>query len=100
MLKRRPGESPMQQARAEANASVPRENRYNQILQVLGDKQMTSREIAYEMYRRHMIPTSDVNFVRPRLTEMMDDGRIEPCGKGKDKDTGRTVTVFERRLEA
>lgn len=80
-----------------AELEVDKHLRYSQILECLGDKEMTAKEIANEMYMRGMIPTNERNFTSPRLTEMLRDGRIEPVGKKKCDWTGKTVTVFKRR---
>lgn len=80
-----------------AELEVDKHLRYSQILECLGDKEMTAKEIANEMYMRGMIPTNERNFTSPRITEMLRDGRIEPVGKKKCDWTGKTVTVFRRR---
>lgn len=83
--------------RAEANENVPRTLRYAQILDVLGDREMTARQIAMEMWARGMIPTSERNFTAPRLTEMSRDGRVEPCGYTQDEWTHKNVTLYRKR---
>ena len=83
--------------RAESNESVPRQLRCSQILEVLGDREMTAREIALDMWTRGMIPTSERNFTAPRLTEMSNDGRVEPCGYKMDEWTHKNVTLYRRR---
>ena len=80
-----------------ANLEVDKNLRYRQILECLGDREMTAKEIAQEMYMRGYIPTNERNFTSPRITEMLRDGRIEPVGKKKCDWTGKTVTVFKRR---
>ena len=82
-----------------AELEVDKHLRYSQILECLGDKEMTAKEIANEMYMRGMIPTNERNFVSPRLTELSIEGVVEPCGKRKCLWTGRTVTTFRRRKE-
>lgn len=80
-----------------AELEVDKHLRYSQILECLGDREMTAKEIAQEMYMRGYIPTNERNFTSPRITEMLRDGRIEPVGKKKCDWTGKTVTVFKRR---
>lgn len=41
----------------------------------------------------------DPNFVRPRLTELYDDGIIEATGKKKSPHTGKSVTVWKLKEE-
>lgn len=76
---------------------VDKRKRYREILEVLGDKELTAKEIAQEMYMRGYIPTNERNFVSPRATEMLIDGRLEVVGKKKCDWTGKTVSIFKRR---
>lgn len=100
MEKRRPGEAPTLETRAEAEAKVNRALRYKQILECLreyGEQGMTAKECAVLMMRKGYIPTSERNFTAPRLTEMAQKGMVEPIGKTKCKYTGRTVAVYAER---
>lgn len=81
-----------------AELEVDKNLRYTQILECLGKEEMTAKEIANEMYLKGMIPTNERNFVSPRATEMLRDGRLEVVGKKKCRWTGKTVTIFRRRL--
>lgn len=81
-----------------AELEVDKNKRYQQILECLGDKEMTAKEIAHEMYMRGMIPTNERNFTSPRITELLKDGTLEIAGKKKCEWTGKTVTMFRRRL--
>jgi predicted ArsR family transcriptional regulator len=49
---------------------------------------MTARQIANEM------GFSDLNAVKPRLTELQSMGRIEAIDKGYDELTGRNVAIW------
>ena len=53
------------------------------------DEQMTARQIAYEL------GFSDLNAVKPRLTELRKAGRVKAVGKQKDPLTGVSVAVYE-----
>lgn len=64
--------------------------RANEILKALGDDQMTARQIATKM------GFSDLNAVKPRLTELKAQGLIEAVGKAVDLTTGRTTAIYER----
>lgn len=81
-----------------AELEVDKNKRYRQILECLGDKELTAKEIANEMYMSGYIPTNERNFSSPRITEMLRDGRIEVVGKKKCEWTGKSVSVFRRRL--
>ena len=51
---------------------------------------MTARQLAYKL------GYSDLNAVKPRLTELMRDNKVKAVDKFKDGLTGRSVEVFER----
>lgn len=96
MIKRRYGECPTLDTRAEANESVDKAKRYRQIVSVMRDYKapLTAKEIAWLMYKLGYIPTDERNFTAPRLTEMSKKGMVEPCGKKTCHYTGKTVTVY------
>ena len=102
MEKRQPGEYTTYDTRGEANEKVDRQKRYNQILEILGehDEGLTAKETAVYMMRKKYIPTSERNFTAPRLTELMDMGRVEPIGKKVCEYTGKKVAVYAIRREA
>ena len=54
------------------------------------DRPMTAREIAYKLN------FSDLNAVKPRLTEMKERGTVEVIGKAYDQLTGVHVSVYRR----
>lgn len=66
-------------------------SRKKAILDILGDKGMTAREIAYAM------GFNDLNAVKPRLTEMKNEMLIVAVGKKVDPVTERNVAVWRRR---
>lgn len=82
--------------RADAEVSVDKNKRYKQILEILGDKEMTAKEIAVEMYNKGYTPSTERNFSQPRLNELMNKRIVEPIGKKKCKYTGRTVAVYKK----
>ena len=86
--------------RNQANQEVDKQKRYSEILECLGDKEMTAKEIAQEMYERGYIPTNERNFTSPRLTELSIQGIVEPTGKKKCGWTNKSVTTYKRRLES
>lgn len=98
---RRPGEIPMLETRAEAEATVDKRKRYEQILEVMSEYQpLTAKEIAVRMFIRGYIPDKDRNHVSPRLTEMMHDGKVEPVGKKYCEYTKKKVTCWSLVEEA
>lgn len=82
------------ETRRESFEKTDRATRRSIILAALGDEELTAREILKR------IGFSDMNFVRPRLTELMQSGRVEAAGKKWDKITERNVTVFRRKTNA
>lgn len=62
--------------------------RANDILQFMGDRELTARQIAYGM------GFSELNAVRPRLTELKEAGKVEVVKKAYDPVTDRNVAVW------
>lgn len=50
--------------------------------------EMTAREVVSRLGK------VDMNYARPRITEMAQRGLLEECGKKKDPVTGKSVTVW------
>lgn len=88
------------ETRHDSHEKVNKEKRYMQIKEILGDKEMTAKEIADAMCKKGYIPTNERNFVSPRATELLHDGIIDVVGKKKCKWTGKTVSVFKLRKTA
>lgn len=68
-------------------------NRCIEILDAMGDREMSARQIAFEL------GAEDLNYVRPRLTEMLKRGEIEVTKKAFDMATSRKVAMFRRVRE-
>jgi len=51
------------------------------------------------MCEKGYIPTSERNFTAPRLTEMSQNGIVEPYATKKCEYTGKTVSVYRLRQE-
>ena len=96
MIDREIGEDTSLLTRSEANDLVDKQKRYKQIMGILVEP-MTAKEVAVEMHRLGLIPTTERNFSAPRLTEMSRMGMVEPVGKKKCRYSGRTVAVYARR---
>lgn len=65
-------------------------SRANQILDFMGDKDMTARQIAYGLGYK------DLNAVKPRLTELKDIGKVRVVGKAYDIVSKRNVALWRR----
>lgn len=100
MKKGRAGEMTTLDTRAEANEKVDKKKRYSQIIECLSEEpEMTAKEIAVMMMQKGYIPTSERNFTAPRLTEMCQQGLVEPVGKKKCSYTKHNVAVYALRKE-
>ena len=73
----------------ESFKNLDNDKRCRMILSQL-DKPRTAREIAYRL------GFSDLNAVKPRLSEMKARGTVEVTQKEKDSITNRNVSVYRR----
>ena len=73
--------------------------RHKQILEILKNKKMTTREIAEELYNRHYSNTSDVNNARPRITELENLGFVVTDKTKKCNVTNKEVAVYRQTTE-
>lgn len=65
------------------------------VLDVLSnDTKATAKEIAAILHERHLVPYPVRQAVAPRLTELMQEGKVEVCGKAYDTETERNVAVY------
>lgn len=69
------------------------------ILEQLEYGAMTAREIATVLYKHKKVLEPTRQQVQPRLTELVQDGRIEVCGKRHDSLTGRNVAIYRKVVE-
>lgn len=76
------------QTRRESYISRP-VTRAADILEFMSDKEYTARQIAYGM------GFTDLNAVKPRLTELKAAGLVEVTGKAYDEMTKRKVAVWK-----
>lgn len=76
------------ETRREAYISRP-VTRATDILKFLDGKECTARQIAYGM------GFTDLNAVKPRLTELKAAGLVEVIGKAYDETTKRKVAVWK-----
>lgn len=89
--------------RAESHETIDKQKRYRQIIECLneakkcGHEGLTAKECAVMMMQKGYIPTSERNFTAPRLTEMSQEGIVEPIGKDICQFTGKKVAVYALR---
>lgn len=82
------------------NIKSKRLTRYVQILEIIGNNKMTAREIETEMNRKGYSSYFDMNHVRPRLTELVNEYHmIIECEVREDYLTHKQVTVYRRATE-
>lgn len=80
------------------DAIIPKcKKRTRQILDTLGDRQMTVSEITEELLIAGTIPYFNRNFVATRLTELRALGIVETVGRRKATRTDATEAVWARK---
>lgn len=82
------------QTRRESNEKTDRQGMYSMILKELSYGDMTAREIGAILYRHGLVLSPSRQQVQPRLTELMQEGKISVVGKRKDSLTKRSVAVY------
>lgn len=73
--------------------------RHKQILEILKGKEMTTREIAQELYKSGYTNTADVNNARPRVTELESLGFVTTDKSRKCNITNKEVAVYRETTE-
>jgi hypothetical protein len=95
MEERLAGEYVTHETRGLAHEKVDKKKRYSQIVECLTESgSMTAKECAVIMMQKGYIPTSERNYTAPRLTEMSQNGIVEPIGKKVCEYTGKKVAVY------
>lgn len=74
-------------------------DRHKQILEILENKEMTTREIAQELYNKHYTNTADVNNARLRVTELESLGFVITDKTKKCNVTNKEVAVYRKATE-
>lgn len=93
-----PGECVTLETRADSNETVDRNKRYQQILECLREfGALTAKECAVMMMRKGYSMTDERGLAAPRLTEMSQNGMVEPVGKKVCAYTGKKVAVYQIR---
>lgn len=83
------------QTRRESNQEVCRDKKNRMILDQLAYGPATAREVAIALHAQGLTLTEERNETAPRLTEMMQKGIVEVCGKRKDSKTGRKAAIYK-----
>ncbi len=80
------------------NKIIPKQPvRYDQIIYILRNNPegLTAKEIAVKLYELKLIPSTERNFVSPRLTELLKKGKVQTIGKRVCKYSNRKVAAFK-----
>ena len=101
MERRQAGEYTTYDTRGESHEKTDKNLRYKEILGILREhpEGLTAKEVAVWMHKLKYARTTERNLSAPRLTELMNDGKVEPIGKKVCQYTGRKVAVFAIREE-
>lgn len=76
---------------------ITRFTKYMQILEIIGSNEMTAREVETEMCKRQYSTYFDMNHVRPRITELVNEmHELIECGVKEDFVTHKRVSVYRR----
>lgn len=77
-----------------------KKKRYEQILDRLGNREMTAKEIAVELFELGLIPSTERNYTAPRLNELEKLGYVKVIDKKQCKWTGKKVSVYKQTTDA
>lgn len=83
--------------RFESLEKLDRSGLYNLILSTLHDNKengLTAREVAVILYNQGLLRSNERQATAPRLTELVDDGRVIIIGKRFDEISLRNVAVY------
>lgn len=100
---RYPGENITLECRKEAYEQVDKETLRNQIVNIMKEKKepMSVKEVAIEMFKRHLIPNDERQACAPRMTELSQMGIIEPCGEKRRCPYSKIkVSVYRLRKQS
>ena len=83
--------------RFESLEKLDRSGLYNLILSTLHDNKengLTTREVAVILYNQGLLRSNERQATAPRLTELVDDGRVVIIGKRFNEISLRNVAVY------
>ena len=86
-----------EETRRESNRQTDRKKMEGHVLRVLQSCELpvTAREIAVQLFHEGIIPYPERSIIQPRVTELMQAGRIVAKNKVNDSVTGRKVATYE-----
>ena len=75
-----------------------KKNKYMQIIEIIGNRKLTAREIEIEMNKKGDSNYFDMNHVRPRLTDLVKEYEIlTECGVKIDSVTNKKVAIYKKK---
>lgn len=83
--------------RFESFEKLDKNGLYSLILSTLNDnkeKGLTAREVAIILYNKGLLRSNERQATAPRLTELVDDGKVVIIGKRLDEISLRKVAVY------
>lgn len=85
------------ETRRESNHQTDRKSMEGHVIRVLQSCELpvTAREIAVQLFHERIIPYPERSTIQPRVTELMQEGKIRVTGKVYDNVTKRTVAAYE-----
>ena len=83
-----------EETRRESHIKTNKQALTVEVIKVLDGRQLTAREIAVEMYNDGLLPYPARAVVQPRITELVQDGKVEAVGKKLDEETQRLVAIY------
>ena len=101
MERRKSGEYTTYETRGDSHDKTDKNKRYKEILGILREhpEGLSAKEVAVWMHKLKYARSTERNLSAPRISELMDQGKVEPIGKKVCQYTGRTVAVFAIREE-
>ena len=84
------------ETREEAYKSIDIETKKKQVLECLGEREMTAKEIAKEMNRRGFTNIKERNAAAPRLSQLFEERKVVIVAKKLDDETGKKVCVYKK----
>lgn len=100
-------QQPKKKTRKQATSAITKETRKEsfektdkqplrmQVLETLGQRSLTAREIAIEMHKDGLLPYPARAVIQPRITELVELGMLETVYTKLDTETGRRVAVYK-----
>ena len=86
-----------QETRRESYEKTAKSNMQGHVLRVLQSCELplTAREVAVQLYTEHIIPYPERSVIQPRITELVEAGKVRAVGKVYDQVTDRNVAAYQ-----